>query len=342
MPEESVQPRRLLVVRNPTAGRRRVRRYRAVLDALQDLGAEVEIRETAGRGDAERIAREADPAAHDALVVAGGDGTVNEALNGLLSRAEGPAPALGLIPLGTANVLAAELGLPRGAKALARILALGAPRRIHPGLTGGRGFSMMVGAGLDAQVVERVDPVLKRLSGKGAYVWETLSQLVRHRPRRYRVTVGGTSWEVGSVIVAKGHFYAGRFVCAPAARLDEPILQVCLFPRIGRWHALRYTAAVVLGFVHHLRDYAVVPADRVLIDGPEGDPVQGDGDVIARLPVEVTLAPRGIEVLAGPTGFPRSSGIPWARFRVARSQGICPTGSDATHRGLSTPDRLGP
>ncbi|HEY0832889.1 MAG TPA: acylglycerol kinase family protein, partial [Azospirillum sp.] len=106
--------RRFLVIHNPVAGPRRARRLRAVIEVLtQRFGAEVRVQATSGRGDAEAMARAVAPGAWDALAVAGGDGTINEAVNGLAARGAEAAPVpLGIVPLGTANVLAHELGLP--------------------------------------------------------------------------------------------------------------------------------------------------------------------------------------------------------------------------------------
>jgi diacylglycerol kinase (ATP) len=162
-------------------------------------------------------------------------------------------------------------------------------------------FSMMAGVGLDARVVECVDTRLKRRIGKGAYVVETLKQLATRPDVRYQVSLdGGPPQEVAAVIAAKGHFYGGRFVCAPDARLTEPELQVCLFPRGGRWNALRYVWGVTAGRLRHFPDYRVIPAQRLRIEGPVGDPVQGDGDVAARLPVDIALAGWTLPVLVGP------------------------------------------
>lgn len=290
--------RRFLVIHNPVAGARRARRLRAVLEALgQRYGAEVTVRPTTGRGDAEAMARAVTPGAFDAVVAAGGDGTINEVVNGLGAHGTLPPVPLGVVPLGTANVLAQELGLPLDAEGMASVLAEGAALPVHLGVANGRCFAMMAGTGLDAQVVERVDTRLKRLIGKGAYVTETLAQLAAYRDARYRVTVDGMTVEAASVIVAKGHFYAGRFVCAPEARLAEPRLHVCLFPGAGRWNAVRYIWGVTAGRLPRFHDYRIIPAERVSIEGPAGDAVQGDGDVIARLPVDIALAPWTLPML---------------------------------------------
>ncbi|MDQ2105670.1 diacylglycerol/lipid kinase family protein [Azospirillum isscasi] len=302
MPEPAGVPRRrFLVIHNPVAGPRRARRLRAVLAVLeQRYGAAVTLQATGGRGDAEAMARAVAPGAFDAVIAAGGDGTINEVVNGLGARgAEGAAIPLGVVPLGTANVLAHELGLPPDAEGTARVLAEGRALPVHLGVANGRAFAMMAGAGLDARVVERVDPRLKRLIGKGAYAVETLARLAAGGGGPYRVTVdGGEPVEAASVIVAKGHFYGGRFVCAPDARLTDPRLHVCLFSKAGRGNALRYIWGVTAGRLPRFPDYRILPARRVVVEGPAGDPVQGDGDVIARLPVDIALAPWVLPVLA--------------------------------------------
>ncbi|PWC34457.1 lipid kinase [Azospirillum sp. TSO35-2] len=296
--------RRVLVIHNPTAGGRRARRLRAVVARLEQRGIAVAVTPTGKRGDAEAFARAVDPGDVDAVIAAGGDGTINEVINGLAVHAAAGRPvALGIVPMGTANVLAAELGLPIDADGIAAVLAGGRRAAIWPALANGRVFSLMAGVGLDARVVERVDPRVKRRIGKGAYVLETLVQLAVRPDHRYRVSLdGGPAEEVASVIVAKGHFYGGRFICAPDARLTEPELHVCLFPRGGRLNALRYVWGVTAGRLARFPDYRVVTARRVRIEGPAGDglfadTVQGDGDVLARLPVEITLAGWTLPVL---------------------------------------------
>ena len=100
-----------------------------------------------------------------------------------------------------------------------------------------------------------------------------------------------------SVIVARGRFYGGRFVCAPEAGLETAQLHVCLFTRGGRRAVLRYAIALMLGYLPRLADYRIVAGRQVTIEGPDGDPVQGDGDIIARLPVTIDLDPTTLSLV---------------------------------------------
>jgi YegS/Rv2252/BmrU family lipid kinase len=293
--DEAVRAQRVMVIYNPTAGRRRRRRLDAVVDALARRGVEVTLRATTCRGDAERLAGEASADVVDRLVVAGGDGTINEAINGLRDRRL----PVALVPLGTANVLAAELDLPPAADRLAAAIIDGVPRNVTVGRVNGRAFTMMAGIGFDAHVVQHVSLRLKRSVGKLAYVIETLRQLGRYRPTLYDVVVDGVRHRASSVIVANGRFYGGRFVCAPKARLESPEFQACLFGRAGRWHVVRYALALLVGRLHRLKDITILPARRVEIAAPAGEPVQGDGDTIAVLPARIEIASGTLRLIGG-------------------------------------------
>jgi diacylglycerol kinase (ATP) len=298
----ALRGRRMTVVFNPTAGGRRRARLDETLKLLRASGCEVAVQATAARGDAETIARAfgGSPRAHDLLVIAGGDGTINEAVNGLLSGGGEGASPLALLPLGTANVLANEIGLAVAPATVANTIARGGAVRAYVGVANGRCFTAMAGAGFDAHVVANVSLRLKRLFGKGAYVLESLRQLWRFPFPRYRVTVDGQTYDAASVIVAKGHFYGGRYVCAPEARLDQPEFHVCLFERGGRWNAMRYALALALGRLPRLADFCILRGRAVSIDGPAGDPVQGDGDIIAHLPVRIEIAPQPLRLIVPP------------------------------------------
>jgi diacylglycerol kinase (ATP) len=293
------QARRLLVIYNPTAGQRARWRLARWLRQLDRLGAAVTLSETEGPRHAEALARDADPGRYDAVAVAGGDGTINEAVNGL---AESPLP-LAILPLGTANVLAAEIGLPRRLSALARIAALGPARPVWPGeaLAEGapapRRFLVMAGLGFDAEVVEHLDLALKRQTGKLAYVASILGRLRAYRACSYRALLDGMPVEGSSLVAAKSHFYGGRFVLAPAARLDQPQLEVVLFKHAGRGAAIGYLLAMGLGLLPRCRSVRVIRAHEIRLTEPAGAPIQLDGDIQLRLPARLRIASAPLQLI---------------------------------------------
>jgi YegS/Rv2252/BmrU family lipid kinase len=288
--------KRVLVIYNPTAGQWRRRRLWATLRDLEQRGCSLALYQTARAGDAETKAAGIAGEDFDIVVAAGGDGTINEVANGLI-RAPGPIPPLAIIPLGTANVLAQEIGLRGRPAAIAAAIADGAHITMHLGQANGRHFIMMAGVGFDAHVVANVDLALKRRTGKVAYVLETLAQALRYGFPACRVSINGEIRNARSVVVCNGRHYGGPFIAAPDASLDAPVFQVCLLERGGWRHVLRYGAALVMGRLGALPDVQILSARSVRIEGEEGLPVQGDGDVIATLPVTITVADKTLDLV---------------------------------------------
>ncbi len=280
---------KLVVIYNPVAGRRRPGFFDATLSALLRRGCSIELRQTTGPGDATRLADAARAEGFERIVVAGGDGTINEVVNGLAQP--GPeAPPLAVIPLGTANVLARELGLPAKPEELARVIAEGTAQPVALGRAGGRHFTLMAGAGFDAWVVNSVDSKLKARLGKGAYVLMSLWHILTYRRRLYAVDIDGQPYMAASVVATNARHYGGPFVIAPDADLGAPSLQVCLFERAGRWHAIRYSLALVTGRLAKLPDVRLVEGHRIRVSGRNaGEPVQLDGDILAELQCEIAV-----------------------------------------------------
>lgn len=306
VPIQATARRRLLVIYNPTAGAaqagRKRARFQAYLEALEDSGAAVEYRPTTRRGDAEAFAAEGSAEKFDAVVAAGGDGTIAEVANGLPQENAAP---LGLLPLGTANVLAQEIGLSLKPGAVLHCLREGPVRPIHAGYIasladGGapaRLFTMMAGIGFDAHVVASLSPNLKRRLGKGAYVVESLKRLMRWPGMRYRIVIEGEGFDCASAVVAKGHFYGGRFVVAPNAELGRPEFEICLFKHPGRWGAARALFTLPLGLLHRLPEIELKRGRYIELHGPAGDPVQADGDIAAHLPARVYIGPAPLKLI---------------------------------------------
>lgn len=288
----------MLIVFNPAAGRRRAQLLWRVLDVMAANGVRLDIAQTRHPGHAEQLARAAAESGERLVVAAGGDGTIAEVAAGL----SGSPCRLGIIPLGTANVLAHELGLPFAPKAVAAALAFGRTRAIWPGLatgpTGQRLFVQMLGAGFDAQVVHHLCKPLKRAIGRGAYALQTLRELPRYRFPQISVRLDGVASQAASVIVSKGRFYAGRYTLAPEAAPTGPGFTVALFEGAGPFVALCCAAALPLDLLAWVPGLRLVRASTVDIDS-DGVPAQADGDPAGSGRLCVTDARASIEVVVG-------------------------------------------
>ena len=285
--------RRVLVVFNPVAGRRRRPLLERALSEMSRSGAVATLRETTASGDAERFAREARRTDFDLIVAAGGDGTINEVINGW----DPGSPPLGVLPLGTANVLAAEIGA-SGAVASTVADLLNAPERaMWPGVVNGRRFAMMAGIGFDAGVVDGVDIGMKRRLGKGAYIVEATRRLLANRQTAYDLIIDGETCTAASAIFCRGSRYGGPYVFAPRASVFEPRFEVCLFTRGQRTDIVRAAASLWLGRAQNDPNLRTLTARHIRVTGSD-DPVQCDGTIICRLPAEFTISSTPVALVA--------------------------------------------
>lgn len=287
------------IIYNPTAGRRRSILLWRVLDVLAANGVKVDLAETASAGHATQLAQDAVSRGTRLVVAAGGDGTIAEVANGLI----GTSAHLGIIPLGTANVLAHELALPFAPRSVAAALAFGRTRTIWPGVihydNTARVFVQMVGVGFDAQVVHTLPAVLKRMFGRGAYVIQTLSQLLKYDFIPISVRLDDVETQAASVIVSKGRFYGGAYRLTARRDPGDEGFTVVLFDHGGPGMTLLYGAALPLHLLGKAPGVRHVHARRVEFFGNRPVPVQADGDKAGWLPATICSAPGPIQVVVG-------------------------------------------
>ena len=286
--------KRCFLIVNPTSGTYSQSEIDRVLAALGKGGLEPVLLPTGSPLDptlfASRIcASEPDPL----IVVAGGDGTVNGVLNGL---APGVA-RLGVIPLGTSNVLARELKLGSVDQAVRQVIA-GASRPIAVGevQSGGqkRRFLLMAGIGLDGAVVEGVRLREKRAIGKGAYFLSALRQVREWNATEMQVAGGGRSLSCHSAIVCNAAKYGGDFRLASRADLFSPGFQVVCI-RGGVLTYLQLALRLVLGKVEGSRAVTVFEASELEITGAKA--VQLDGDYYGHAPLHIRSIPEFVRLI---------------------------------------------
>ncbi|MBL8724657.1 MAG: diacylglycerol kinase family lipid kinase [Planctomycetes bacterium] len=288
-------PRRLLVIANPVSGGGRATvAVPALCQALRQLGVTAEAYFTTAAGDGERRARQAGDEPWDALVACGGDGTVAEVLNGLPD----PTRPLGVLPIGTANVLALELRLPRHPHQVAALLAHGTTRELAIGTANGRRFLLFCGAGVDGAVVHRLDQAPNRSIGKIKWlapIWHT----VWHWPKPHlRATFadGTVLDDLSSVLVTRVRNYGGVVHLPRSIDLGSGRLHVLCFRHRTRAAWLWLGLRGLLRCLGPSRALTVVTTDQVRIDGVAH--YQLDGDTGGQTPVAVGLLPQRARVFA--------------------------------------------
>jgi YegS/Rv2252/BmrU family lipid kinase len=239
---------RTCVIFNPVARGNKARHFRRQLDAI---GAQCALKATAAPGDAKRLAAEAVGEGYDLIVAAGGDGTVNEVLNGLGDAPDGFARArLGVLPLGTMNVFARELKIPLRIESAWEVLRRGSETKMDlpcaefsiNSKTGRYYFVQLAGAGLDARAIELMDWQHKKKVGPLAYVIAGLKALREKKPQiaaREDARPAGVNFTGELVLVGNGKFYGGPFEFFPQADLRDGMLDICILPRVNWLTLLR-------------------------------------------------------------------------------------------------------
>ncbi len=308
---ESFSARRAAIIYNPVA--RGLSRHMPTLQRatalLQRQGIEAKLVATTAPGSAGAQTRREIEAGCDLIVTAGGDGTINEVIEGMLHT---PVP-MAILPGGTANVLAREMRLPIDiGKAATQISGL-EPCRIAVGAlqlgdSRERNFVCMTGAGLDAEIVYRLNLDLKAVAGKLAYYVSGFGQVLRPL-REFEVTVDGRRYEASFALVSRVRNYGGDMEIARGASLLRDDFEVVLFRGTASARYLGYLAGVAARRVHRMRGCTVLHGRSVSclpVDGAANwgnrslSPiyVQVDGELAGKLPARIELIPDALTLLA--------------------------------------------
>lgn len=288
---------------NPAAKGQKAERFRRCLD---EIAKEATLKQTAAPRDARRLAAQAIADGFDTIIAAGGDGTLNEVLNGIGDAPDGFERArLGVLPLGTVNVFARELGIPTHPEQAWQILRQNRERRIDlpyfsNGETGPREqiyFAQLAGAGLDSRAIELVDWSVKKKIGPLAYVVAGL-KAIREPQARITVTDGSRTVTGELVLVGNGCKYGGNFRVFPEARLDSGVLEVCVFPKVN-WGVLARCGSRLL-LTQKLPRTGVVrlrgPSFSFIAKATTRFEV--DGELAGHLPAQLGIQPSALRVLA--------------------------------------------
>lgn len=281
-----------LIILNPAARGERAQRQQV---RVETLARDCTLCVTTRTGEAESLARRAVAEGFEKIVAAGGDGTINEVVNGLA----GSEATLGLLPIGTMNVFATELGLPvHDLERCWNIVQDEHIRSVDLPKANQKFFVQLAGVGLDAQVVKETSAQLKRNFGPLSYLISA-AQIAARQPPRLFIQSEDTSIDEGSfVLVGNGRLYGGPFPFFKHAALDDGLLDVIVFKRLGYLEIIKYLQDVVFSSEIRVPEVEYFQTRQLRVESDQTVPVELDGELVGNCPIEFNLQDRSLRVLA--------------------------------------------
>jgi diacylglycerol kinase (ATP) len=282
-----------IVILNPTAGS--PEHIRSWQDRIDSLTGNCAVRVTARSGEAEALARRAVQEGFTRIVAAGGDGTVSQVANGIA----GSNAILGVLPMGTVNVFAMELGLPlHNLQRCWEIVEDANVRLVDLPSANGEYFVQLAGVGLDAQVVKETSLAFKRNFGPLSYLISA-AQIAARQPPKLFIESDHTSVEEGSfVLIGNGRLYGGPFPFFKHAIIDDGLFDVVVFTRLGYLEIIKYLQDVVFSSDITVPEIEYFQTRQLRITSEQDVPMELDGELAGNCPVEFRIRKRALRVLA--------------------------------------------
>jgi diacylglycerol kinase (ATP) len=301
--------RNALLIHNPNAGGGGRGRQRGLAEARHIFaggGIETELAETTGPGHATEIAQRAAGEGRQLVIACGGDGTLNEIVNGLAAQQNGHRVPLALLPGGTANILAKELDLPWDIPSAAEKLVHGTVKEIALGLATPleqpekkKYFLSVAGAGPDGMIVYSIDLDLKARVGILAYWWQGAREVFRYKFPHFRIVTGDQKLDASLVIVGRTQNYGGPFKITTGADLFQDQFELMALTTQSGFRYLSYLPSLLLGDLRETEGVHFWKAETIVCEPLDSNPLyaQVDGEPLARLPVEFKIIPRALKLL---------------------------------------------
>lgn len=295
---------RIFLVLNPMAGSCTASDVRQALERHFAEGRQVfEVYETTGEENVAEIVRAALDQGFNLIVAAGGDGTVSEVAEALVHTGI----PLGILPVGTANVLAHELAIPLDLEgACALIAGDHALSDLDAMQVGDKYYVLQIGIGIDSLMIRDTERTAKRRFGRAAYLWTAFTRLVGYQPRRFTLLADGRRMRprAAQVLIANGGVLGmPPFRWGPHIRPNDGRIDLCIVSARTMMDYLGLVWHMMLGQQHRDRNVRYVGAERsVVVSADRPLPVQADGEIIGQTPVQVHVVPDAVRVIVPPSG----------------------------------------
>lgn len=289
----------IVIIANPAAKKASLKKIEYASAFFKRKGFNTEVMLTEKNGHATQLAKEAILKKPYLIIAAGGDGTINEVVNGI-ALSDIP---LSILPLGTTNVLAKELAIPEDINAALesavsktpKTISLGQIELINDSSGVSRYFCLMTGVGFDGKTVYDMNKTIKKVSGKSAYILSGLKNLFSYFPTELFFNIDGKEYSGYAAIIGKASRYGGNFRATPDANLAEPALYTCIFKGRNRTDLLRYVFGIIRG--NHLKHKDIVYLKSANIEIQGAAHIQVDGDYLGITPAKISVKKDAIKLI---------------------------------------------
>lgn len=258
-------------------------------------GLKLEVQKTKKKTDGKNLAKKAAKSGAKVVIAAGGDGTINEVVNGIA----GTSSSLGIIPLGTANVFAMELNIPEDTIMACKHIIGREAKTIDIGNVNGHYFISWAGIGLHSHMIKDTEkaPRLKMALGALAYPITGLKTFFTYTPSRMSVNVDSKHYHGYFVLVGNIKYYGGKFKVLPAASSNDGLLDVCIFKKRSMLDNFKYTIAASIGKHIAYEDVDYLQAKKLTIDSFNPALIHADAELISRTPARITVKKKYLKLI---------------------------------------------
>jgi YegS/Rv2252/BmrU family lipid kinase len=287
---------RTKIIINSNANPGAIKRYfKEACNILTEKGLQLSVDVTKLPGDATLFARNAATKRYELIIAVGGDGTINEVVNGIV----GKNIPLAILPNGGSNVLALELGIPLNIVDAAKRIDFRLKRKIDLGLIRDRYFIVMASCGYDAYAISKIDMKIKKILRRYAYILAGLKDLFGYHPRNIQLNMdNGKFVEEGTfVVISNAHFYAGPYQVTPYAKIDDGYLDLCIYQGKSQLGLIHFVFRVFWKQHLTLKNVKYFRVKQVELSSEKRVLVQVDGDLLGQLPVKVEIFPKALDII---------------------------------------------
>ncbi len=294
------------IIINPTAGKMQINRFISQSQSyLERLKIDFKYSLTKSPGDGTKLAIKAVKEKYDIVIAVGGDGTINEVLNGI---ADSPDTVLGIIPFGTVNIMALEFHIPLNPLRALSLIQDGIIKKIDIGKVNEKYFSSLAGCGFDSYAIYRVNLKLKKYLGVLAYIFSGIYSAFKYKPKRIMINIDNNRInEIGYfVVIENAGSYGGRYKIVPYADYNDGLLDVCVFKKCGFMNIFRYFFGIAVEKHMRYPDVRYYQCNNIELNSDENVLLHVDGELVGSLPASISVEKEKLRLLCPkkPKGLP--------------------------------------